>query len=82
MTHTDSASLQRHLDVAGPAFAGFVHLVRLRTIDVYGAPSDEVMKRIRDKAALLGSATVTVHESSAGFTRPNSSGDWTGELVP
>lgn len=67
--HTDSASLQRHMDVAGPAFSGFVDLVRLLTIDVFGSPSDDVMQRIRDKAALLGSATVTVHESFAGFTR-------------
>ena len=69
-SHVDSASLERHMRVAGPAFARFVDLVRLLTIDVYGTTSEALMEQIRDKAALLGSATVTVHRRHAGFTRP------------
>ena len=69
-THADSASLELHMKVAGPAFPRFVDLVRLLTIDVYGGPSAVLMQAIRDKAALLGSATVTLHELGAGFARP------------
>jgi quinol monooxygenase YgiN len=68
--HADSASLELHMKVAGPAFPRFVDLVRLLTIDVYGRPSADLMQAIRDKAALLGSATVTLHELGAGFARP------------
>ena len=71
--HVDSASLERHMEVAGPAFAKFVDLVRLLTIDIYGEPSDRLMEQIRAKAALLGSATVTVHEHGVGFTRAGGS---------
>jgi quinol monooxygenase YgiN len=68
--HADSASLELHMKVAGPAFPRFVDLVRLLTIDVYGRPPEDLMQAIRDKAALLGSATVTLHELGAGFARP------------
>ena len=68
-THGDSATLEHHFRVAGPAFAGFADLVRMRTIDVYGTPTSALLDDIRHKAVLLGSATVTVHEFHAGFTR-------------
>jgi quinol monooxygenase YgiN len=68
--HADSASLEDHMKVAGPAFLRFVELVRLMTIDVYGTPSDALLTQIRHKAMLLGSAVVTVHDLHAGFTRP------------
>ena len=68
--HADSASLEQHMRIAGPAFPRFVELVRLLSIDVYGKPSGVLMQAIRDKAALLGSATVTLHEIGAGFARP------------
>ena len=70
-THADSATLQRHFQVAGPAFAKFANLVRMRSIDVYGTPTSALLDGIRQKAFLLGSATVTVHEFHAGFTRPS-----------
>ena len=69
-THADSASLETHFRVAGPAFSKFVGLVRLLTIDVYGSPGRALLDEIRHKAEMLGSATVTVHEFHAGFTRP------------
>lgn len=68
--HADSASLEQHMRIAAPTFARFVELVRLLSIDVYGRPSGVLMQAIRDKAALLGSATVTLHEIGAGFSRP------------
>ena len=67
--HTDSASLASHFEVAGPAFERFTGLVNLKSIDVYGRPDDDVLERIRSKAALLGEGSVTVHDQHAGFLR-------------
>jgi len=67
--HPDSASMERHMEIAGPVFARFTHLVMLRTIDVYGSPSEKVVDQLRRKAELLGTATVAVHDLQAGFAR-------------
>lgn len=67
--HPDSASMERHMAIAGPAFAPFADLLTLRTIDVYGTPSDAVVERLRQKAGLLGTATVEVHDLRSGFAR-------------
>jgi hypothetical protein len=67
--HPDSASMERHMELAGPVFAGFADLVVLRTIDIYGSPSEKVVEQLRGKAELLGTATVTVHDRQAGFAR-------------
>jgi hypothetical protein len=67
--HPDSASMERHMEIAGPVFARFADLLELRTIDVYGAPSDRVLEQLRRKADLLGTAGVVVHELQAGFAR-------------
>jgi quinol monooxygenase YgiN len=67
--HADAASLEHHMAVAGPEFSRFVDLVRLLTIDIYGTPSDDLLRQILGKAELLGPATVTVHRHAAGFTR-------------
>ncbi|MCD6021100.1 MAG: hypothetical protein K0R20_810 [Actinomycetia bacterium] len=67
--HPDSASMERHMELAGPVFAKFADLVVLRTIDIYGSPSEKVLEQLRRKAELLGTATVTVHDRRAGFTR-------------
>jgi hypothetical protein len=68
--HPDAESLATHFRVAGPAFGPFAELVRLRTIDVFGDPSDEVVDQLREKARLLGGASVAVHPHATGFTRP------------
>ena len=65
--HPDSASMERHLELAGPVFAKFADLVVLRAIDIYGSPSEKVVEQLRQKAELLGTATVTVHDRRAGF---------------
>jgi quinol monooxygenase YgiN len=67
--HPDSASMERHMEIAGPVFAQFADLVVLRTIDIYGSPSEKVVEQLRRKAALLGMATVAVHDRQAGFAR-------------
>jgi hypothetical protein len=50
-------------------FARFADLVVLRTVDIYGLPSEKVVEQLRKKAELLGTATVTVHDRQAGFAR-------------
>jgi quinol monooxygenase YgiN len=72
--HPDSASLEHHMDVAKPLFREFVELVTLSSIHIYGEPSDRVLEQSREKAQLLGSATVVVVSRHAGFTRPAMSG--------
>jgi quinol monooxygenase YgiN len=67
--HPDSASMEYHMAVAGPAFAGFAELITLSTLDVYGKPSEELLELLRRKVQLLGDATVVVHDLQAGFAR-------------
>ena len=67
--HPDSASMARHMEIAGPVFAKFADLLVLRTIDIYGSPSEKVLEQLRRKAEVLGTATVAVHDRQAGFTR-------------
>jgi hypothetical protein len=67
--HRDVASMVTHFQVAGPAFRSFVDLVRLQSIDVYGDPSDELVDQLREKARMLGNATVSIHPYQAGFSR-------------
>lgn len=67
--HPDSASMERHMELAGPIFAKFGHMVELQTVDIYGTPSEKVVEQLRRKAELLGSATVALHDRQAGFAR-------------
>ena len=67
--HPDSASMEHHMTVAGPAFAGFAELITLSTMDVYGAPSEGLLELLRRKVQTLGDATVKVHDLQAGFAR-------------
>lgn len=67
--HPDSASMEHHMQLAGPAFPTFVELLKLRTMDVYGMPSDRLLGQLRRKIELLGDATIDVHDRHAGFTR-------------
>lgn len=70
--HRDPASLAFHLDVAGPMFPTFAPYIRMLGIDIYGTPSGDVLDRLRAKAQLLGSGTVTVHGLHRGFARLSS----------
>ena len=67
--HADAASLDYHMEVAGPAFRPFADLVTLSSIRVYGRPSEQALERLHEKARLLGGNTVTVHDQHAGFSR-------------
>src|SRR5262245_31219404 len=67
--HPDSASLEHHMRIAGPAFARFSELIRMQTMGVYGDPSEELLGLLRDKAKMLGNAPVAVHARHAGFMR-------------
>jgi hypothetical protein len=65
----DSASLEFHLKVAGPKFPPIGEFINMLAIDVYGHPDAALVERLRQKAALLGSGVVRVHEFHAGFSR-------------
>jgi quinol monooxygenase YgiN len=67
--HADPASLDYHMDVAGPRFGRFADLVRLRSIHMYGEPSEKAVGQLCDKVRLLGNGEVTVHAPHAGFGR-------------
>ncbi|WP_427133513.1 hypothetical protein [Pseudarthrobacter sp. S9] len=67
--HPDEASLAFHMAVAGPKFAAFARLITLRTIEIFGRPSEELLQQLRQKAKLLGDGTVIVRELHAGFAR-------------
>lgn len=67
--HADSASLDYHMEVAGPAFRRFTDLITLSSIRVYGEPSEKALRQLYEKARLLGSGDVVVHVPHAGFSR-------------
>ena len=67
--HPDSASLEYHMEVAGPIFRQFVELVTLSSIHIYGEPSEKVLKQSHEKARLLGRGEVVVDALYGGFTR-------------
>ena len=67
--HPDSASLQKHMEVGGPAFRRFADLLTLSSIRVYGEPGEKVLRQLQDKAQLLGCRDVSVHGRHGGFSR-------------
>jgi len=68
--HPDSASLELHMDVGGQIFRKFADLINLRTIEIYGRPSDKALEQLQQKAEFLGdNASVVVLEQHAGFIR-------------
>ena len=67
--NADRESLERHMDVAGPRFPPIGEFITMLAIDVYGDPGDALVARLRQKAELLGTGTVRVHELHAGFAR-------------
>jgi hypothetical protein len=67
--HPDSASLEHHLEVGGPAFQRFKELLTLSSIRVYGEPSEKAVRLLHDKAQSLGCTDISVHRQHAGFSR-------------
>ena len=69
--HPDSRSLEFHMSAGVNEFRKFSELIDLLRIEVYGAVSASVVERLLQKARMLGSGTVSVHELHAGFARWN-----------
>ncbi|HWP33469.1 MAG TPA: hypothetical protein VNL97_06945, partial [Solirubrobacterales bacterium] len=67
--HSDPASLDYHMDVAGPAFQKFAHLLTMSSIRIYGEPSERALRQLHEKARMLGCEDVTVHRPHAGLAR-------------
>ena len=68
--HPDSASLEFHMEIAGPEFRKLKELVELTEIEVYGPLSDAALVPLKQKARMLGSGErVVVLEAEAGFAR-------------
>jgi hypothetical protein len=68
--HPDSASLELHMSVGGPAFRKFADWIDMSGIEIYGEPSEAVLNLLRQKAQMLGrSGSVLVHKPHAGFSR-------------
>jgi hypothetical protein len=67
--HPDPASLDHHMDVAGPAFRKFAHLLTMSSIRIYGEPSERALRQLHEKARMLGCEDVTVHHPQAGLAR-------------
>lgn len=68
--HPDSASLEFHMEIAGPAFRKLSGFIRLMTIEVFGRPSDKALEQLRQKVRMLGrGGSVVVQEPQAGFAR-------------
>jgi hypothetical protein len=67
--HPDSASMEFHMEVAGSAFPQFKNLLKMSTMDIYGKPSEKLVKQMHEKAHMLGAPDVGVHELQSGFSR-------------
>jgi hypothetical protein len=67
--HSDAASLEFHMTVAGHLFPKFAEFIKLQRIDIYGEVPDYLVERLRQKARLLGTGNVLVHGRRAGFAR-------------
>ena len=68
--HPDAEALERHLEIGREEFRKVSDLIDLRSIEVFGEPSQEVMQLLREKANMLGAnGTVAVHQATEGFTR-------------
>lgn len=67
--HPDSASIEFHMDVAGSEFRRLSAFLTLLRIDIYGSASERLVDQMRQKAELLGNATLAVHGEHAGLAR-------------
>lgn len=67
--HASSASMEHHMEIAGPIFRRFADLLMLERVDFYGSPTANLVEQMRQKARLLGDAAVVVNDRHAGFTR-------------
>lgn len=66
--HEDVASLEFHMKVAGPLFPPIAPLVKLLTVEIFGAVNDAVLEQLTAKTQVLG-GTVIIHDLGSGFAR-------------
>jgi hypothetical protein len=64
--HPDADSMEQHVRIAAREFPQFGELVDLRTMEVFGEPTEPLLELNRRKAEMLGNATVVVHRRHAG----------------
>lgn len=68
--HPDSESLETHMELRREAFGEFADLIDMQSIDVYGEPTEQVLRLLDQKAEMLGeNGRVEVHKRQGGFTR-------------
>jgi hypothetical protein len=68
--HPDSASIELHLRIGGPEFRKLADCIDLRSIELYGRPSETVLQLLDEKARALGEGgSVVVHDLHAAFGR-------------
>ena len=67
--HPDADSYERHMEAGGPAFREFAEHIALQTIEVYGEPSEKLIRQLKRKAEMLGGGPVKMHGLQAGFYR-------------
>lgn len=68
--HPDTASVELHMEVGGPAFRGFAELIEMEGIEVYGSTSGRMLDQLNEKVATLGEhGRVVVGDLHAGFAR-------------
>lgn len=64
--HTDSQSLQFHMEVAGRMFPRFSEFIQLQSIDIFGNPDEDLVQQLRAKAEMLGTGAVRIHDHHTG----------------
>ena len=68
--HPDTASVELHMEVGGPAFRGFAELIEMEGIEVYGSTSGRMLDQLNEKVAMLGEhGRVVLGDLHAGFAR-------------
>ena len=67
--HAGPESLDQHLELGAPAFRKFADLLTLKSIRIYGEPSEAAVEKAWEKARMLGCDDVAIQGSRAGFSR-------------
>ena len=67
--HAGPESLDQHLEPGAPAFRKFADMLTLKSIRIYGEPSEAAVEKAWEKARMLGCDDVIVRSPRAGFSR-------------
>jgi hypothetical protein len=63
--HPDTASLEHPMKVGAPVFRGFAELLSLRSIEVFGEPSERALALLEERPARSGLPSSTCTPSRA-----------------